>query len=262
MGSIILPPDIYNQWMFYVQECDSEVSAMGRVVRQGADFLVTKLYLLEQEVGAAHTDIDAEAICKLMLETMDDEGDLLYWVHSHVNMQAFWSGTDLETIRTMGKNGLCLASVFNKKGESKHAICYKTTVDYTGETEITLHDDIKCIIGTPITLEQKEIWKADLASKLRKRTFTMPTTALTYSNHNKYTVYDEEYAKIAPSTYNNYSPWDEGEYGIFGYGADVEAEALKIPVDKYKSIVRGNDKRAYEQLEAKLEKLWREGKFV
>ena len=237
---LILPTNVHNEIMYYVRKCKTEVSGMGRmVITKDGDFLVNKIYLLEQEVGAAHTDIDAEAIAKLLFDTRDDEGDLLYWWHSHVDMQAFWSATDLATIKAMGANGLCVASVFNKRGESKHASCYSVTTSYSNNTELVCNESIPHILGVPPTNGEMAVWDLNIKSKVREK---------------KYQAQDYAYK----FKYNGY---DESIEGILGYGVHEEARAVGIPVEKYKAIVEGTDGKKYKELEENLEKAWHEGKF-
>lgn len=121
---IVIPQNIRNKIQFIVNHCDLEVSGLGTVVYDKTynGYRVTSMCLLEQEVGAAHTDLDDDAVAQALYETRDAEGELVFWWHSHVNMDTFWSSTDHATINDIGKNGLCVAIVFNKKQEMRGAI--------------------------------------------------------------------------------------------------------------------------------------------
>lgn len=121
---IIIPSNIRNKIQFIVDNCALEVSGLGTVVFDKAEnaYRVTDVMLLDQEVGAAHTDIDDEAVAQACYDMRDAEGELAFWWHSHVEMATFWSGTDHKTMEAIGKNGLCVAVVFNKKEEMRGAI--------------------------------------------------------------------------------------------------------------------------------------------
>ena len=121
---IIIPVDIKNKIQFIVDNCDLEVSGLGTVVydKTANAYRVMDILLLKQEVGAAHTDIDDDAVAQAIYDMRNSEGELSFWWHSHVNMSTFWSTTDMDTMTKIGKNGLCVAAVFNKKEEVRGAI--------------------------------------------------------------------------------------------------------------------------------------------
>ena len=171
-------PEVYEKIMFWVDECPKEISGMGKVVVKDGAYWVTEAYLLEQEVSASTTDIDAESLGKLMAETIREEGHLNFWWHSHVNMGAFWSGTDTDTIEEIGANGFCLATVFNKKRDYRTAF-YQGGDDFLPSIFV---DQIETLI-TPLADEsQHEAWRKEMKDKVREKTYTPPT-------HNSYYNY-------------------------------------------------------------------------
>jgi len=123
-GLIIQINDLVWQKVFHwIEKSPVEVSGLGKVVfddKTGV-FNVIDAYLVEQENGPAETEMKADAIAKLMAETFREPGRLCWWWHSHVNMPAFWSGTDHATIRDLGGAGWVIATVFNKKREYRSA---------------------------------------------------------------------------------------------------------------------------------------------
>jgi len=76
-----------------------------------------------------------------MARNGDIEGDLKLWWHSHVNMDVFWSGTDMDTIKQLGNGGWFLNSVFNLKEE------IKTCISMTDPMKLFI-DDIPTYIDT------------------------------------------------------------------------------------------------------------------
>lgn len=120
---ILIPRLVYDKVMYWVNKADFEVSGFGKVTYniETDEYTVTDAFLLKQEGGAAHTDIDPESLGRLMYESKDAPGDLNWWWHSHVRMQAFWSGTDKETIKKIGMRGYCVATVFNQMHQTQSA---------------------------------------------------------------------------------------------------------------------------------------------
>lgn len=167
MGTVNILPEVYQKIMFWVDECDKEISGFGKVVVKDGAYWVIEAYLLEQEVSGATTDIDAVALGKLMAETIKERGHLNFWWHSHVDMGAFWSGTDTDTIREIGEAGFCLATVFNKKRETRTAY-YQGGDDFLPAIFV---DDMKLQINHETSTKLETKWKKEMKSKVRVKAF-------------------------------------------------------------------------------------------
>lgn len=157
----------------WVRECSYEVSGMGlvQIDQETKTFTITDAFLLQQVGGAAHTNIDSAAISQLMDETATLEGHLNFWWHSHVNMAAFWSGTDRTTINELGKEGLCVATVFNKKGEHLSAIEYQVKSDLFGTTT-TFIDNVPTTFNTfDPWHEHRAAWTSELKDKVKEQSY-------------------------------------------------------------------------------------------
>jgi len=168
--TVAILPDIYEKIMFWVDSCDKEISGMGKVTIKDGGYQIIEAYLLEQEVTSTTTDIDAVALGKLMSETIKEEGHLNFWWHSHVNMGTFWSGTDIQTIKDFGKAGFCLATVFNKKRDTRTAYCQGGDDFFTP----LFIDDIKLEIARPVNLSKHKQWKKEMDDKVRIPKITLP----------------------------------------------------------------------------------------
>lgn len=166
-------PEVHAQIMYYVNKSNVEISGLGRIEKSSdGSMVVTKIYLLEQENTAASTDIDAQAMAKLMYQTREDKGNLNFWWHSHVNMATFWSGTDMATIKQFGKNGYLLSTVFNKKGEFRTSY-FQGGNDFLPELFI---DNIETVFSyIPKSLETTE-WEAEFNTKCKSKTFAHHST--------------------------------------------------------------------------------------
>lgn len=79
-----------------------EISGLGTIRREGSDFIVSEVYLLD--VGSStFTQIDPKNIMEILKQGVDP-GDLKLWFHRHpvgngVPGQHNWSGTDEKTIQ-------------------------------------------------------------------------------------------------------------------------------------------------------------------
>lgn len=106
-----------------VQKCTQEVGWLGLVETIGSDYLITDIYVPEQTVSAAETDIDSEAMMDLYNELIADGKDtnkLFYWGHSHVNMGVGPSLQDENQVdEYLESMPLFIRGIYNKHGESK-----------------------------------------------------------------------------------------------------------------------------------------------
>lgn len=116
---------VYQEVMHYVNKSDFEVSGLGKVVVEKEDgctiLRVTKVIILPQENTPVHTEIDPVAIGRAEYQLRNEPGDLRWWWHSHVKMDAFWSSEDMETIAQLSSNGWFCATVFNQDEETRSA---------------------------------------------------------------------------------------------------------------------------------------------
>lgn len=172
---IIIPLDIRNKIQFIVDNCAMEVSGLGTVVfdKQENAYRVTEILLLDQEVGSAHTDLDDDAVAKACYDMRDCEGELAFWWHSHVSMPTFWSQQDHQTMELIGKNGLCVAVVFNKKEEMRGAI----VMSAEGFPSVKV-DEVEIVVEFDYAFNQEELL-AEIKAKVRPKTYTAPK----FSNH-------------------------------------------------------------------------------
>jgi proteasome lid subunit RPN8/RPN11 len=166
MNKLILTPEVHAEIMFHVHKTNIEVSGLGRIQRDtNGDMVVTKVYLLEQENSAVTTDIDPDAVAKLMYDSREDAGDLNFWWHSHHTMAAYMSGTDVDTIKEFGKNGYLVATVFNKRGEMFTAY-YQGNNGFVPEIYM---DKIPTEVTYYPTQEQRDRWEAEHKEKCTTR---------------------------------------------------------------------------------------------
>ncbi|MGB3945326.1 MAG: hypothetical protein WBK76_00600 [Candidatus Saccharimonadales bacterium] len=140
---------VWQKLMGWVKSCDIECSGLGFVRQEGLSYFIDEVFLLKQLCSGSYTDIESEYYGqfgdKLIRERTADynkyKGTRLWW-HSHVNMSAFWSGTDLGTIgRFSSKGAWMLALVVNKKGEYCLMYNYPTANIRLDRQTLEIYDD-------------------------------------------------------------------------------------------------------------------------
>lgn len=170
---VYILPEVYAEIMHYVHKSDVEISGVGRVKRDAqGNLVVCKVYLPKQENAATSTDIDQDDMGRILYESRNDEGDLNFWWHSHVNMGAFWSGTDMATIKQFGGNGYLVSTVFNKKYEYRTAI-YRAGDGFFPEMFM---DNIETRFEYVPTDAQRADWDANMAKFCSTKKWVPATT--------------------------------------------------------------------------------------
>jgi len=256
----------YEKVMHWVRECELEVGGYGKVIyhKDSDTFEVTDAYLLDQVVTAASTVIDEGALGRLMYETHALPGELKWWWHSHVNMSTFWSGTDKDTIRELGEQDWCTATVFNKKAEHRSALCFVTEHPVLGKQSTTL-DELPTTIGSMVSSELKAALTAELKQKVKESRYTPATSVPSWED------YHWQGDSLLPGmshgsragallTKQSTDAWgntldERGELfkeGFTGMGLHSEARHLAMsPVELYEVMMSADGKK-YRDIEDKL----------
>ncbi len=120
---IVLSHRAYLKLRYFIQECPVEISGFGKA-RQVVDddgnkaFRVYDLEVLPQTVGPASATIDDESLAKFTNEKIRkgiDMTEYRVWWHSHADFQAFFSGTDKDTIENLFTGFPFLISIVSNK---------------------------------------------------------------------------------------------------------------------------------------------------
>lgn len=263
---------------YWVGKCDKEVSGFGITIYDSTkkEFVVTDVFLIEQTVGAAHTDISPEGMAKLMYNTRNEIGSLNFWWHSHVNMDVFWSGQDMETIMKLGSNGFIVASVFNKREEIRTAIAYVATSALNeNKPETVFYDDVDTFVIRP---ELDKAFTDDLDRQFTELVKDEPMRIFPTQFHHNYGLFDE-YDNIDLIATSNIIDASDGRMGIhpsmmddvdkalsnaelnelcdpqqgaFGFGFFVEAKLLGLTAKTYKRILKSNNSHQMINIEDRL----------
>lgn len=168
---VIIDNEVYRRIMHWINKSDHEVSGLGMVSLQPDGILrVIHAMLLPQVNTGTSTDIEPEDAAKMLFKCKDLPGDLRFWWHSHVNMEVFWSGTDMDTIRKIGAGGWFLSTVFNKKREMRSAF-YSVNGTVTPWGTHPLFQDLLDTRVEPFLEQNAERWDAEYAENVRARVY-------------------------------------------------------------------------------------------
>jgi hypothetical protein len=173
LPTVFITPAAKQKLDLYIQVSSVEISGLGTVTRLGNDFLVTDLHLFEQVCTGASTDLSQEAVSQFLLQSVMaglDPSELKLWWHSHVNMSAFWSGTDDATAGSFG-NGWMISVVGNKSGE------YLCRLDLYEPIRLTL-DGLRFEVRQEFDPELRAAIAAEVELKVR-----VPQPLITYGQY-------------------------------------------------------------------------------
>lgn len=119
----MMPASIEKKLNAYVHAVDSEIAGMGSVeVRDDGNIWVTDIAIYDQEVTGGTADLSSEALAGFQTELIqrgESPKNWVLWWHSHVNMSAYFSGTDTGTIETSTEFDHIISLVVNKKRERR-----------------------------------------------------------------------------------------------------------------------------------------------
>lgn len=153
-------PFVYKAIQHIVASQPQEIGWLGLVETKDYGYLVTDLYIPEQTVSAAETDIDQDAMAALAIEIDEaglDPSKLLYWGHSHVNMAVSPSHQDEEQVAAFIENAsLFIRGIYNKHGDAK--------VDVYDKTQNVIFQCVRDCVDSP-DLTKEEIKQLDTLCK-------------------------------------------------------------------------------------------------
>lgn len=89
------------------------------------NIIISEPEILEQEVTGGTTTMDRVAVADYYVKCAEKHGPSVrfIWWHSHANMQAFWSGTDTNTMKEYSSGDWSAFLVVNIRQEYKFRIC-------------------------------------------------------------------------------------------------------------------------------------------
>ncbi len=155
---LIFPIKQYQKLRTYVNATEYEISGLGKVKKDGENFVIEEVRLFRQKATMGNTILDKRDLGKFYDELVRNGEDLRnwkLWFHSHCDMEAFWSSVDVKTIEDfdneMAQDNWMISLVTNKSG--------KTLI------RIDIFQPIRCTIDDidfDIDFEDKELEEATL----------------------------------------------------------------------------------------------------
>ncbi len=116
---VLYSPRAYQKIAQVVAMCDKEVGWFGSVEVKGINYLITDIFVPEQEVSSIETNISPSSHLDLIV-TLDNPDSLYYWGHSHVNMAVAPSLQDEDQVEEyLNHAPVFIRGIYNKKGDSK-----------------------------------------------------------------------------------------------------------------------------------------------
>lgn len=201
---ILWKQQAFQKFRAYIHGINYEISGFGKIEKRGDDIVILDVRIFPQEVSAAHTEMDAKGLAHFWEELAvanEDLGAWKLWWHSHVNMQAFFSGTDLDTIdefdTELPTENWMLSIVTNKSGKTL--------------AQIDIFQPIRCTINdVPWDVEQSnENLTEDVSQEIAQKVTILKPNIQTKINFNKTLITPEEVrlmAKLFPKSemYNQF----------------------------------------------------------
>ena len=210
----------YDKMRLYVELCPDEIGWLGYVdkLKDGQGYLVTDVFLVDQEVHGATTELSPDAIVEYY-NNLDETGREEFlnkckiWGHSHVNMAPNPSGQDDTQGLELSKDvdDFYIRLITNKKNEY-HITFYDKTIKAK-----VITDGI--VLYNPEGAELRKAIQEEINEKVKKKTFSIPTTskpAYSYSNY-RYcgsTVSKSVAKKLEVSKINIDDVFDKPDYRI------------------------------------------------
>ncbi len=158
--TVEFPAATFAKLRAYVSSCAVEIGGMGlvRVADGGLRLVVEDVFIVEQSVSAASTELSEEGISELLLALVEhghDPAHLNLWWHSHARLSAFFSTTDVRTLQTSFPYAdWVLGIVTNHRGE----LVTRLHVQRPLPLQLT---------NVPVALELAAALDADLLERIR-----------------------------------------------------------------------------------------------
>lgn len=115
-----VPLIIWQKMMAYIINCPTEINGFGLVERVNPSFFFLRdVFITEQVAGPAHVENSPEVLGQLLTDMIrrgEDPSMIKFQWHSHVNMHAYFSGTDQDNIDNWTGDWL-ISLVANKSGQ-------------------------------------------------------------------------------------------------------------------------------------------------
>lgn len=234
---LILNNITYQKMMSFVDNCQDEISGLGKVVKNGNDYTVTDIALFQQNVSSVSSDITAEALAKFQVELIkkgESLEDWCFWWHSHASMDVFFSGTDIDTINSSTEFPYLISLVTNHEH------------DFTARIDVYQHARLHAEMDVAVEPYTDEINK-DCIEEINKKV----TARATLYNHQSKMGFDYKNR----DNFNGISV-NLDDYS-YEYDDEVENYLKQSGQNSFKQIsdtISNNGQWSYEKIKEGLQK--------
>jgi len=227
-----MPKELHTKIMYWVRKGGShECSGMGKAIIENGIVQIVDAWMVKQKNHMSESDMDGDDLARLLYMKRDVPGTMCFWWHSHANMDTFWSSPDRDQIAKLAGNGMCIATVFNNKGQSRTCVA--------ANSPFLFHvDDVKLIIEEdPINIEKIKSWDMEYDDKVDKTPVSNSYSQWGHGSDRDWPIahYDRGYPSSLPST--------------SGYGASAKRTTNGIEVTDADCDPKKRLKECYRQLD-------------
>jgi proteasome lid subunit RPN8/RPN11 len=221
---VVLPQRVRDKMLYIARLASpSEVQMLGEVSVSGKTLLVEDLHVIKQRVTGASATFDMPALAQFV-ETHPHPEKIRCWIHSHVNMGCFWSGTDTGTIEDLAPQGWLLSIVLCLNGSMKARmdVSFETVqkkisekADSQGEGDwavlmlpkILTWDDIEIEISDSLSDVEKETLKKSVDENVAVAGVCDELDLQTYIPDFDYDDVDERQPVFSPVRYRSFQSY-------------------------------------------------------
>jgi hypothetical protein len=171
---VYLTRDVFSRMWHFVDIANMEVGWLGSVQKtQYGNYLIDEVFLLEQEVSSAQTEMSAGGIAELAQELISTRADgmevanrIRFWGHSHVRMATTASGQDDAQMREFRQDECpwFVRGILNKLGRMQFDI-------YLWDIGVQIADAPWAIYDERVDPSRRAEIEAEYAAKVTVRRF-------------------------------------------------------------------------------------------
>lgn len=212
---IVVNEDSWDYWQALVQHTEGEVACFGycTIIPEDQEVYVDTLFIVPQEADKSQVDFVTAGLPYAIEKAIADDrlDDLHFCIHSHGNLNTFWSSTDDDMIRKMGSTAEWFVSaVSNRKGENRGRIDLYDVAPL--HTQITL-DDLKVVSERTLVIQGQA--EADFAKFVSKPVYVKPATGtgvgFVKNEPPKADVVEGTVSELTPFVYDGVRYWLDEE---------------------------------------------------
>lgn len=216
----------------YINQCPTEISGLGKVVKIGDDFVIEDIFLLKQVCSPTHTQLDKNDLAEYMLSAAsrgESLRNIRVWWHSHAYLDSFWSTED-DSTATSFRGEWMISIVGNKKGK------FLVRLDLFKPFRVTF-DELPLVVKLPDSKNLSDDIEREIAQKVD---VIIPKHRKGQSQKLSYPQALDQSRQRSLDSVNRHNPNQESNNFVFGEGIDIDFEGTELVLD-FDVIANGRD---------------------